>query len=330
MMNRGFGDPFRLAGRSPGGWSRRRWRIAGAFAVLWFVLMVLTRSIFAGTLLAVALVAIVAVAVAGLHSLGIDKDSPMIQSLGSRPWRSGPDVFRRATGRMPDVFIITPKGALIAPSAIEVRMSPADVDSLADAFDAELMNVLAKEAYEAAVSVHDARVLRGKAVDARVVADPRILPGRYQLRQRRTDDPRLPAGDCDPNPLLVLVTGNSRAQTRTSGACAGRSRSAELLLPEDPAVSRVHAKFTCRDGQWEIAGMGRNGVLINGAEIARIRSIYDGDLIRWGRQEQAPTSIVQIVGDSWPGQSSPKQYNETNVKDRDLVGRTWRMGELSG
>src|SRR5262249_23604511 len=55
--------------------------------------------------------------------------------------------------------------------------------------------------------------------------------------------------------------GGSAAETRVSGARAGRGTAVELLLPEEPTVSRVHAKFDFRDGQWRGTGLGRNGAM---------------------------------------------------------------------
>lgn len=306
-----------------GGQKRRR--VAAVAGVLWLLLVLFTRSIVAGTLVALALAVIVAAGFAGLRALGVGKDHPVVRSLATRPWRRGRDVFRLATRRMSDVLIVTPKGARLAPNAIEVRMNPADVDSLAEVIDPELMNMLATEAYEAAITAGEARVLHGGPVDAQVVADPEVPAGRYELRQRRHGRAGLPASaslcarldggsvqaagsvltrikvterdtvfESGHNPLLVLVTGNSRTQTRISGARAGRDSAAELVLPDEPTISRVHGRFTCRGGQWEIAGLGRNGVLVNGTELAGGRPVYDGDLIQWGHQQHAPTSIVQI------------------------------------
>ena len=65
-------------------------------------------------------------------------------------------------------------------------------------------------------------------------------------------------------PVLRLVTGGSAAETRMSGARAGRG-AVELGLPEEPTVSREHARFTFSDGQWWISNLGMNGLTLNGA-----------------------------------------------------------------
>ena len=70
-----------------------------------------------------------------------------------------------------------------------------------------------------------------------------------------------------PVPVLRLVTGSSVAETRISGARAGRG-SVELVLPDVLTVSREHATFTFSDGRWWITNQGRNGLTLNGAPVA--------------------------------------------------------------
>jgi len=94
-------------------------------------------------------------------------------------------------------------------------------------------------------------------------------------------------------PLLRLVTGSSVAETRVSGARAGRG-SVELVLPDVPTVSREHAKFTFADGRWWIRNQGRNGLTLNGAPVEGEQPLSDGDAIRWGTRPDAPLSRVEI------------------------------------
>ena len=95
-------------------------------------------------------------------------------------------------------------------------------------------------------------------------------------------------------PLLRLVTGGSAAETRLSGARAGRGSAVELLLPEEPTVSRVHAKFVFREGQWLVTGLGRNGLMVNEMPVRGEQVVRNGDLIHWGNQPGALVSRVQI------------------------------------
>jgi pSer/pThr/pTyr-binding forkhead associated (FHA) protein len=97
-----------------------------------------------------------------------------------------------------------------------------------------------------------------------------------------------------PVPLLRLVTNGRVSQTRTSGARAGRGGEAELGLPDEPTVSRVHAKFTFSDGRWQITNLGRNGTTLNGMPLTEEQAIRDGDSIGWGTQSGALVSRVEI------------------------------------
>jgi hypothetical protein len=94
-------------------------------------------------------------------------------------------------------------------------------------------------------------------------------------------------------PTLRLITGDRVSETRLSGALAGRGP-AELSLPDVPTVSREHARFTYSDHQWWVANLGMNGMTLNGASVAGEQPLHDGDLIRWGTNEQAPGSRVEI------------------------------------
>jgi pSer/pThr/pTyr-binding forkhead associated (FHA) protein len=94
-------------------------------------------------------------------------------------------------------------------------------------------------------------------------------------------------------PVLRLVTGGSVAETRMSGARAGRG-AVELGLPEVPTVSREHARFTFSDGQWWIANLGMNGLTLNGTLLVGEHPLSTGDSIRWGTRPDALMSTVEI------------------------------------
>jgi hypothetical protein len=96
-----------------------------------------------------------------------------------------------------------------------------------------------------------------------------------------------------PIPMLRLVTGSSVAETRVSGARAGRGP-VELVLPDVLTVSREHATFTFSDGRWWITNQGRNGLTLNGAPVAGEQPLSDGDTIRWGARPDALASRVEI------------------------------------
>jgi hypothetical protein len=94
-------------------------------------------------------------------------------------------------------------------------------------------------------------------------------------------------------PLLRLVTGSSVAETRMSGARAGRGP-VELALPDEPTVSREHARFTFGEGRWWITNQGRNGLTLNSVPVAGEQPLSDGDAIRWGTRPDALLSRVEI------------------------------------
>jgi hypothetical protein len=95
-------------------------------------------------------------------------------------------------------------------------------------------------------------------------------------------------------PPLRLVTNGSVVETRLSEARAGRGSIAELMLPAEPTISRVHAKFMFTEGQWRITSLGRNGIMLNGVPVAGDCLVSDGDVIVWGKEPEALTSRVWI------------------------------------
>jgi FHA domain len=97
----------------------------------------------------------------------------------------------------------------------------------------------------------------------------------------------------EPIPVLRLVTGSSVAETRMSGARAGRGP-VELVLPDILTVSREHATFTFSHGRWWISNLGRNGLTLNGAPVAGEQPLSDGDTVRWGANPDALLSRVKI------------------------------------
>ena len=96
-----------------------------------------------------------------------------------------------------------------------------------------------------------------------------------------------------PAPVLRLVTGNSVAETRMTGARAGRG-SVELVLPNVPTVSREHARFAFSEGRWSVTNLGINGLTVNGEAAETEHPLSDGDAIRWGSRSDALLSRVEI------------------------------------
>ena len=356
--------------------TRKRWKIAAGVALAWVVLFAISGSVTGGTVLLIVLAAFAVVAFFGLRALGVTRDHPWIQRIAARPWRDGQEVLRIALKHLPEVFVVTPSGTLLAPNIVELRMNPEDLRSLGERMEPALVMESATEVYLEQVQEHGARFARPAPAEVRMIVDPSVPPGRYQLRQGQPVDagvpgapsPQLayagaapagpdshvgaypagpdshvgaypavpdahgrptpafpepqvrgnPAGDDGATvalqnrgwsngfgvptvmertgpaiPMLRLVTGNEVAETRTSGARAGRGP-VELGLPEVPTVSREHARFTFSGGQWRIANLGMNGLTVNGEPVTGEAPVSDGDVVRWGTRADALSSRVEI------------------------------------
>ena len=323
-----------------------RWAVVAAVATCWAVALAMTGSVVSGTVLLLLAAALGTACLLALRAMGVGAAHPWVQGIRSRPWRDGQDVLQLGLRHLPDVFVITPGGSLLAPNSVELWLNPRDFISLCELMDIDLVNASASEVYQEQVTAHGARLARPGVPEVWVVGDPAVPAGRYRLRQARPLDaasaspqvpefqqvpdfqpvpePQLvPAGDWPyahdghtsgqpasagtvvtglptvaerghhPVPVLRLVTGNSAAETRLSGARAGRG-DVELPLPEVPTVSREHARFTYAEGQWWVTNLGLNGLVLNGVPLEGQRPVRDGDAIRWGTKADSPVSRVEI------------------------------------
>src|SRR5580693_621415 len=165
--------------------TRRRWVITGSVAGGWLLLYIFTRSLIGATALLFLLAALGAGFVAALRLLGITRDHPWIRGAASRPWRDGQEVLQLALRHLPEVFVVTPNGALLAPNSVELRLNERDVGSLGERMDIGLVQESAAEVYQEQVAGHQARLAGPGPVEVSVVSDPAVPAGRYQLRQGR-------------------------------------------------------------------------------------------------------------------------------------------------
>jgi hypothetical protein len=348
--------------------SRRRWLAAAGIAACWVVLLDQTHSVIAATMVLALLAAVTIVTVVALRALGVTRDHPWLQWMAARPWRDGQDVLRLALRQLPEVFVVTPSGSLLAPNLVDIRMNPDDLDSLSQHMELNLAAQSAAEVYVEQAVQHGARLAGTGPAEVHVMADSSVPPGRYRLRQgqplqappqpqpglapapadsfaqpgprlvpvgagpavagpalpyagigdsghpgfagddgRQAEPATSPFGEMptmtgaptvvelrrSPVPVLRLVTGDSVAQTQMSGARAGRG-GVELRLPDEPTVSRVHARVTFSDGQWWITNLGKNGLRLNGAALVAEQPLHHGDSIRWGMRSDALQSRVEI------------------------------------
>lgn len=65
----------------------------------------------------------------------------------------------------------------------------------------------------------------------------------------------------------------------------GRAPTADVVLADDPLVSRVHARLECTGGRWTVVddGLSRNGTYVDGARVVGRRALHDRDALRVGR-----------------------------------------------
>jgi hypothetical protein len=163
--------------------SRRRRVVAISVAASWLVLLAMTGSIVTATLVLAVLAGIGVLGVTGLRALGVTREHPWAQQLAARPWRDGQDVLRLALRHLPEVFVITPSGSLLAPNAIELQLNPADLHSLCERMELGLISASAAEVYDEQVAAHNARFAGPGPAEVHVLASPSVPPGRFRLRQ---------------------------------------------------------------------------------------------------------------------------------------------------
>jgi hypothetical protein len=72
---------------------------------------------------------------------------------------------------------------------------------------------------------------------------------------------------------------------RLQSVTLGRRDEADISVPWDPEMSRLHAELELRAGEWTVSddGLSQNGTWVNGLRLAGRRRLSDGDLLRVGR-----------------------------------------------
>jgi FHA domain len=172
--------PARLPGQRR---SRRRWAIAGGVAVCWLFAERITGSVISATVVLIAVAGLGVATVAGLRAMGITRDHPWLRQMASRPWRDGQEVLGVAVRHLPDVFVVTPSGSLIAPEFVELQMNPGDLVSLRDWMELDLVAASVTEAYEDQVAKRGARFAGPSQPEVYLVPDDSLPQGRYRLRR---------------------------------------------------------------------------------------------------------------------------------------------------
>src|SRR5262249_19426466 len=165
--------------------SRRRWIVLICVAGVWLLFLRGTGSVTVATAMLLMLSTAFGLGMLPLRRLGVARDHPWVQRIGERPWRDGREVLQLALRHLPEVFIMSPSGSLLAPNALEVLMNPDDFASLTEVMDQSLIDSWACEAYQSCIGEHAARLGGDGPVMVRVASDPDVLAGRYRLRQGR-------------------------------------------------------------------------------------------------------------------------------------------------
>jgi FHA domain len=77
----------------------------------------------------------------------------------------------------------------------------------------------------------------------------------------------------------------------------GRRPEADISIPWDPEMSRLHAELDLRAGEWTICddGFSQNGTWVNGLRLTGRRRLNDGDLVRIGRTMFAYCDPVPVA-----------------------------------
>ena len=179
--------------------TRRRWAAVAGVAGGWLLLLAITGSMLAATALLLFLLAVTVGCVAGLRAMGVNAEHPWVQQVRSRPWRDGQEALQLALRHLPEVFVITPSGSLLAPNSVELRLHPRDYGSLCELMDVSLVDASATEVYQEQVAARGARLANPGAADVHVIADLSVPAGRYRLRQARPL-PSVPALHGAPQP----------------------------------------------------------------------------------------------------------------------------------
>jgi len=92
------------------------------------------------------------------------------------------------------------------------------------------------------------------------------------------------------SPFLVYRDDGGRQHIfslaeRAHSITLGRRDEADISIPWDPEMSRLHAELELRAGEWTVAddGLSQNGTWVNGLRLTGRRRLTDGDLLRVGR-----------------------------------------------
>ena len=137
------------------------------------------------------------------------------------------------------------------------------------------------------------------------------------------------------NPFLVYRDDAEAQQIvpldpASGSLTVGRRTEADISLPWDPEVSRLHAELECKAGEWLLCddGFSQNGTFVNGLRIHGRRRLADGDLLRLGQTTfaycdpgESGSGITMAPGDLGAAPKfSEQQQRILRVLCRPLLG----------
>ncbi|MEU1544556.1 FHA domain-containing protein [Nocardia sp. NPDC005745] len=97
--------------------------------------------------------------------------------------------------------------------------------------------------------------------------------------------PRSAVPSTSPRPVVQERVREISLDGGASRMTIGRSGAADIAVPSDPTVSRLHAIIERVGGCWVIVddGLSKNGTFVNGERVGGRRKLGSGDTIRVGR-----------------------------------------------
>src|SRR3712207_1031533 len=107
------------------------------------------------------------------------------------------------------------------------------------------------------------------------------------------EEAALAAAASGTSPFVVLRDGNGRQVIVTLDddrpRTIGRRSEADISLPWDRQVSRLHAELRCLAGEWTVNddGLSQNGTYVNEVRLVGRRRLFDGDDVRVGQTHLA-------------------------------------------
>jgi DNA-binding CsgD family transcriptional regulator len=112
-------------------------------------------------------------------------------------------------------------------------------------------------------------------------------------------------------PYLLFLDADGKQRLRVLGDgeprhTVGRAPTADVALPWDERVSRVHAEIEQVGDAWAVVddGLSRNGTTVNGMPLSGRRRLCDGDVLRFGATQVVFRAPAGALGETLADESS--------------------------